>query len=107
MKWKMKLSDLFTLFILGVFVLALVTALDWRLRASLIVFTLGGAGLLLVVAQLVTDFRARKSATSNEKRPEFELVTFDMADPRATMRGALEMWAWILGLIASVRIFGL
>jgi hypothetical protein len=85
MKWKMKLSDLFTL----------------------IVFVLGGAGLLLVLAQLLVDYRARRSPVSSDKKPEYELAAFDTADPRATRRGALEMWGWVLALIASVRLFGL
>ncbi len=107
MKWKLKASDLFTLFILGVFVLALVMALDWRLRASLIVFVLGGGGLLLVLAQLIVDYRARRSPVSSEKRAEFELPSFDTADPRATRRGNYEIWGFLLGLIAGVRLFGL
>jgi hypothetical protein len=107
MQWKMKPGDLLTLCILGMFVFALIVARDWPLRASVIVFVLGGSGVLLVLGQLVVDYRARKSAMSSDKKPEFELAAFDKADPRATRRGDLEMWGWILGLLAGIRLFGI
>ncbi len=109
MKGKIKRADLFTLFMFGLFVFAVVTVLDLRLITSMLVLVLGSLGALLILAQLITDYCARRGAggIKIEKRGKWEIATFDEADPRATARGTLEVWGWILGLLVSIRLFGL
>jgi hypothetical protein len=36
-----------------------------------------------------------------------ELPTFEDADPKATLWGTFEIWAWLLGLLVLIHITGL
>ncbi|MDP2643986.1 MAG: tripartite tricarboxylate transporter TctB family protein [Desulfobacterales bacterium] len=106
MKWRFRKGDFFTLFMLGVFAFALLESRKWPFRASILVLVLGSCGLLLVLAQLVLDWRNRTGTVSKEKKPEFELADFDTADPKATRRGNWEAWGWIFGLLVGIRFLG-
>ncbi len=101
-----KASDLFTVFIILVLAAAVYIATGWELRASIIVLVLGGLGLVMAVAQLAMDCLARPAAAA-KPRLQYELPSFEDADPRATFLGSLEIWAWLAGLVIAIKIVSL
>lgn len=93
---------LFTVVIGLVLLWALRVADGWdELRASIIVFLLGGIGVLLAAVQVVKDLRTGGGAE------EAEGIHFDAPALRSGSRwGNLEIWAWILGFYFAIRIIG-
>ena len=81
---------------------ALRVAHGWdELRASIIVFLLGGLGVCLAAVQLVMDLRSRPGG------PPAEGIHFDAPSLRSGSRwGNLEIWAWILGFYFAIRLIG-
>ena len=91
-----------TLFFGLVIAFALIVAWEWPVRASIIILLLGSVGLILVLAQLVTGFKALGSTGVGVVRP-----TFDLAPIEAEGRwGNLEIWAWLIGLFAAIHVIG-
>jgi hypothetical protein len=91
-----------TLFFGLVIAFALLVAWEWPVRASIIILLLGSVGLILVLAQLVFDFKAVGVKGAFVARP-----TFDLAPIEAEGRwGSLEIWAWLIGLFASIHVIG-
>ncbi len=101
MSWIKIEKLLFTLFIAALLAGALQIARDWSIRASIIILVLGGIGLALAVAQLVSDFknlRSRKSAAAlTMEAPALEV---------SSRWGNFEIWAWILGFYGFIHIVG-
>ena len=93
---------LFTLAIGLVLLWALRVAHGWdELRASIIVFVLGGVGVCLAVAQIVMDLRPRHGDAQSAG------VHMDAPLLRSGSRwGNVEIWAWIVGFYAAIRIIG-
>jgi len=92
---------LFTLFVAGVLAVAVQVALEWSIRASIIILVLGGIGLLLAVAQLVSDFKNLSSTKST--------VALTMEAPALETNsrwGSCEVWAWILGFYGAIHVVG-
>ena len=103
-----KPSDLFTVFVIAILVAAVATASQWQLRASIIILVLGSVGALFATAQLVLDIVGRsRGAAPVSARPTMELPTFEDSDPRATLWGTFEIWAWLLGLLVLIHVTGL
>jgi hypothetical protein len=98
--------NLFTLFILLVFVGALVTASEWPLRASIIVLVLGVCGAGLALAQLIVDLRKPRTE-KDTPRPTYETPSIETEDPMLGARATWETWAWLVGLVVMVPIVGL
>ena len=93
---------LFSLFVFSVLVAAVIVSSQWDLRASLIVLVLGGAGIVLGLIQVVSEF---KSARRSRESP----VGFTFETPRLETTGRwgnLEIWAWILGFFAAIHLVG-
>ena len=99
-------TDFFTLFIGLAILAAMIAAWDWDLRASIIVLVLGSAGLVMVAAQLVLDL-SRNRKPAEEAKLAFEIPSFEEGDAGAFQRGTLEIWCWLIGLLASVLVVGL
>lgn len=72
-----------------------------ELRASIIVFLLGGVGVLLAAVQLAMDlWPSRKGSPA-------EGIHFDAPSlPSGSRWGNLEIWAWILGFYFAIRLVG-
>ncbi len=102
----LRTSNLFTIFIGLSLLAALIIAWDWPLRASIIVLVLGSIGLVLVTVQLFIDL-IRRHGEEPPGKLDFEIPSFEAADPRATRQGTLEIWGWLLGLLIAIRIIGL
>jgi hypothetical protein len=98
-------TSLFTIFIVFLLIAALIEALNWELRASIIVLVLGGAGLVLAVAQLVLELRRHPS--ESDSKPTYEVRSFNDADPKLLSRASMEVWAWLVGLVCAIPIVGL
>ena len=81
---------------------ALRVAHGWdELRASIIIFLLGGIGVCLAAVQLVMDLRSRPGG------PQAEGIHFDAPTLQSGSRwGNFEIWGWILGFYAAIRIVG-
>jgi hypothetical protein len=93
---------LFSLLVFVVLISAVVASIPWDLRASLIVFVLGGAGVLLALIQVVSEFRSVRAP----KEPAAGF-TFDTPRIEATGRwGNLEIWAWIFGFFVAIHLVG-
>ncbi len=102
---RFKPGDFFTLFIIVVLAIAVYVASSWELRASIIVLVLGSFGLVMATAQLAMDLRGGNTAP--KPKLQYELPSFEDADPRATLWGSLEIWAWLIGLVVAIQIIGL
>lgn len=105
---KIKACDLFTVFVIALLVAAVTIASEWQLRASIIILVLGSIGAVFATAQLVLDVTRRgRDSTAMSARPTMELPNFEDADPKATLWGTLEIWAWLLGLVVLIHVTGL
>ena len=93
---------LFTAVIGLVLLWALRVADGWdELRASIIVFLLGGIGVVLAALQVVKDSRPRRGGSESEG------IHFDAPVLQASSRwGNFEIWAWLVGFYAAIRIIG-
>lgn len=102
------IKDAFTVFVILVLVAAVVIASEWTLRASIIVLVLGSVGAVLATAQLLVDCLGRARAEGRPKpKLAYELPSFEEPDPGAVARGSLEIWAWLIGLVAGIYVVGL
>jgi hypothetical protein len=93
---------LFTSFIGLVVLGALFVAKDWPIRASIVILLLGSIGVVLVLAQLVLDFKALRGAGPNPEPPTFEVAALE----HQGRWGSLEIWAWLWGLFAAIHLIG-
>lgn len=103
---RFKASDLFTLFIIALISGALIMASEWILRASVLILVLGSAGLVLAIAQLFMD-TFHRAADAPVAAPQFEVPSFDEADPKMVGRSTLEIWLWMIGLVCAIPIVGM
>jgi hypothetical protein len=92
----------FTSFIGLVMLAALWVAKDWPIRASIIIFLLGGVGLILTGVQLTANFRALHAESSKVTRPTFEVQAIE----HQGRWGSLEIWAWLWGLFFAIHLIG-
>lgn len=94
-------DNIFLVFIAGVFIAASMIALQWEsLRASLVIYSVTGLAVALLGAQLVLNLRAmRKLGPGLPSEAEAE-------DRRAAGARTLEVFGWILGLVAAVGTIG-
>jgi hypothetical protein len=93
---------LFTSFVGFVMLATLFVAKDWPIRASIIIFLLGGVGVVLALIQLIIDFKAARVKESKVLRPTFEVE----AIRHQGSWGSLEIWAWLWGLFFAVHLIG-
>lgn len=91
----------FTALVGLVLTVALVSAWSWPVRASIIVLTLGGAGLALTALQLGFDLR-RSLAEATKDRLIYEVP----ATEAASRWGYLEAWGWIVGFYLAIHVVG-
>jgi hypothetical protein len=100
---KFKLEQiLFTLLIVCVFIVALKSSLDWPIRASILVLLLGGIGLALALVQLGADFWTIFHEPAKAEGLSFEVPLLETG----SRWGALEIWAWLIGLYAAIWLVG-
>lgn len=81
---------------------ALFVAKDWPIRASIVILLLGSVGAVLVLIQLVLDFRALGGEARKPERPTFEVEALE----HQGRWGSLEIWAWLCGLFAAIHLIG-
>jgi len=95
-------SVLFTVLIGLLLLWTLRVADSWdELRASIIVFVLGSAGVVLAAVQVIKDLWPRR------RGEEAGGIHFDAPALQSSGRwGNLEIWGWILGFYAAIRIIG-
>jgi len=94
---------LFTSFVGLVMLAALFVAKDWPIRASIIIFLLGGVGVVLALIQLIIDFKAARVKEAKVQRPTFEVEALQ----HQGRWGSLEIWAWLWGLFFAVHLIGM
>jgi len=95
-------KSLFTLFILLSLSWAVYIALDWPLRASIIILVLGSVGVVLSLLQLIFDVVPKGAGAA-----ESEGIAFDAPALKPESRwGNLEIWGWILGIYAAIHLVG-
>jgi hypothetical protein len=104
---RFKPADLFTVFVSAVLAGAVAIASQWERRASIIILVLGSIGVVFATAQLVMDCFLRREGVTVTAKPTMELPTFEDTDPKANFRGTLEIWGWLLGLLALIKTIGL
>ncbi len=91
----------FTVLIGLIFLLAIITALDWPLRASIMVFFAGGLGLVLIIAQLYRDIRSKKGEAQEEQTMDLGGIK----SPQEQFRAVLT-FGWLLGLLLAIWLVG-
>ncbi len=106
MRIQFRMSDLFTVFIIGLLVTAVAVASQWVLRASIIVLVLGSLGAVLATAQLLVDVLSRVEARP-KAAPVYELPSYHDASAREMFWGVAEIWGWMLALVLSIPLIGL
>ncbi len=94
---------LFTLFITCVFIVALKMSWNWPVRAAIIIWVLGGAGLVATLYQLGTDFKSIFSEPAKVEGMAFEAPLPEVGDSRW---GNLEIWSWLIGLFVVILLVG-
>jgi hypothetical protein len=94
---------LFTLFITCVLIVALKVSWNWPVRAGIIIWVLGGAGLALTLYQLGTDFKSIFREPAKVEGIVFEAPLPDVGDARW---GNLEIWSWLIGLFLVILLVG-
>lgn len=99
---RAKEQILFTAFITLIVLAALFVAKDWPIRASIIIFLLGGIGVVLALIQLRLDFKAARVEGANILRPTFEVQAIE----HQGRWGSLEIWAWLWGLFFAIHLIG-
>ncbi len=104
---RFRAADLFTVFVIFVLGGAVIWASHWPLRASIIILALGSLGVVMATAQLLLDMFRREAVGRSARKPTYELPGFDERDVRLQVRGVLEIWAWMIGLVLAVPIVGL
>ncbi len=102
----LRVSDLFTVFIIVVLATAVYIASGWTLRASIIILVLGSLGVVLATMQLLLDIFMRRPA-DQPANLKYELPQIQQQDPRKALLGSLEIWAWLIGLLAAIALIGL
>lgn len=101
MTWIKIEKPLFTLVVASILAVAMQVARGWPVRASIIILVLGSIGLVLAVAQFVSDVRNVRSEKSTEA------LTMEAPALAAYGRwGSLEIWAWILGFYVGIQVVG-
>jgi hypothetical protein len=106
MRIQFRMSDLFTVFIIGLLVTAVAVASQWILRASIIIIVLGGIGAVLATAQLLVDVLGR-AEVKPKAAPAYELPSYDDGNAREIFWGVAEIWGWMLALVLSIPLIGL
>ena len=98
---KFKPRSLFTLFMGLIFISAIISARSWPLRASILIFVLGGmVALPLIIAQLVLELRAGTSKAGRDSG--MDVPRFEGGERFRD----LETWGWLLGLLVAVWLIG-
>lgn len=92
----------FTAFIALTILAALWVAKDWPVRAAIIIFLLGGVGVVLAAVQLVKDYQAAHAEGVGIVRPTFEVAAIE----HEGKWGSLEIWAWLWGLYFAIHLIG-
>ena len=101
MDWIKIERALFTLIVGAVVIAAIQVSLQWPLRAAIVIVVLGGVGVALIIAQLVSDIRNAISGKS------YETLTMEAPAVETDSRwGNLEIWSWILGYFAAIHVVG-
>ncbi|MBI4333438.1 MAG: tripartite tricarboxylate transporter TctB family protein [Chloroflexi bacterium] len=94
----------FTLVIAVFFALALVTALQWPLRASILVLTLGSVTLVLCLVQVYLE--VRRGSDRSDDPSGMDIAVDESQRGRAALKRTIDIWAWILGAILAIWLAG-
>jgi hypothetical protein len=98
---KLRPKTLFTIFMGLVFVGALISARNWPLRASILIFVLGGGvALPLILIQLYLDLRLKPSG--GEEGSGMDVPVFEGG---SRIRD-LKTWGWLFGLLLGSWFIG-
>jgi hypothetical protein len=100
---RFRLRSLMTLLIIVVLGFGIREALNWPLRASILVLTLGSVCWLLAVVQLFLELRSQHEAVSSGMDIE---MSEDQELAKSPLQ-ALDIWLWLIGCIVAIRLLGL
>jgi hypothetical protein len=93
---------LFSSFVALVILTALFVAKDWPIRASIVILLLGGVGIVLAVAQVISDLKGLRGTSAVSARPTYETPSLE----HQGRWGSLEIWAWLWGLFFAIHLIG-
>ncbi|MFQ5684218.1 MAG: tripartite tricarboxylate transporter TctB family protein [Candidatus Binatia bacterium] len=98
---------LFTLLILLIFLGGVFTARHWEFQARMFPWVIGIPGSLLCAAQLAMDlFRYRGPGDPADVSGLMDLPVDSSVPVAVVVRRAINIFAWILGLFATIWIIG-
>jgi len=93
---------LFTFMIGLALAFAVLASWSWPIRASIVVLTLGGVGVVLALTQLALDLTRAKSGS-----PAGSGRVLDTPQVESGSRwGNLEAWGWIIAFYLAIHVFG-
>ncbi|MDZ4246324.1 MAG: tripartite tricarboxylate transporter TctB family protein [Dehalococcoidia bacterium] len=101
---KFKKHMIFTLVLFVAFILAVIEASTWPLRASILVLVLGGAGAVLLAIQAFLELR--RDPNESQGQSGMDIVVDENQKTKEAKRRSLIIWAWLLGLTLGIWLFG-
>ena len=104
---RVRPRSLFTLFLLGLFVFAVVEVRDMPLTSRIYPWAIGFPVLVLLTFQLVKELRPRASNTAQEDEVGAADLSFTAqeATPAARLK-TLELFGWVYGFVLALWLFG-
>jgi hypothetical protein len=90
--------------IVAVILVALITAREWPLRASILVVLLGTIGLIIGLIQLYVETRPGTSSDKTKSGMDIEADEEQMG--AQANRRTIAIWAWFGGLILGIWLIG-
>ena len=95
---KLKASTIFTVFLLTLVVVSIVTATGYPLRARVGPLAAGVPAAMLLIVQIVLDMRRKTKTDETETEIDADNGSF---------RSHITAAAWIAGLLAGTYLFGI
>ncbi len=93
----------FTLLIIVILGFGILEALNWSLRASILVLTIGSLCWILAVIQFFMELKPQHEAMSSGMDIE---LTEDQELTKAPLQ-ALDIWLWLIGCLIMIWLLGL
>lgn len=105
----MKLSSRigFTLFIVALFLWAVLSALQWGFKARIFPLVITIPALGMAILQLIFDVREDQGKKRERKDAAHDLKFEESVDPVTARNRALTTIAWIVGFMVAIELFGI
>jgi len=101
---KFRPASILTVIVVGVILAAWITAMQWPLRASILVLVLGAIGLIVGAILLYTE--TRPGASDKKAKSGMDIESDESMSAAEVKRRTIDIWAWLAGLILGIWLIG-